>query len=64
MPTFKLRAKSTLGPGGCLPKGTVFQVITANGTGLDAKKIQAAIKQQLGLDLPESSCYASNFEQL
>ena len=61
MPTFKLTAKRTIGAND-IPKGTTFQVLTASGTGVDARKIQAAIKQQFGKNLPESYCYASNFD--
>ena len=61
MPAFKLTAKRTIGAND-IPKGTTFQVLTASGTGVDAKKIQAAIKQTFGKDLPESYCYASNFD--
>ncbi|MDE6754822.1 MAG: hypothetical protein K2J82_09470 [Muribaculaceae bacterium] len=53
MPAFKLTAKRTIGSND-IPKGTTFQVLTANGTGVDANKIKAAIKQTFGKDLPES----------
>lgn len=62
MPTYKLRAKQTIGSK--LPKGTEFQIVVENGTELNSAKIKAAIKNQFGLDLPESSCYAMYFDKL
>ncbi len=63
MAKFKVTSKMSLGGSNGIPKGTSVQVITPNGVNtVDANKIQAAIKEQLGKDLPASVCVASHFE--
>lgn len=64
MARFNVTSKLSLGGGSnAIPKGTTVEVITPNGiNSVDAKKIQAAIKQRFGKDLPESVCVASHFE--
>ena len=63
MAIFRCTSKLSLGGSNGIPKGTTVQVITPNGVNsVDANKIQAAIKQQLGKDLQTSVCVASHFD--
>lgn len=61
MAAFKVTAKRTLGAGYGIPKGTTLQVITNDGL-IDSFEIQAAIKQQLGIELTSTLCAKSNFD--
>ena len=47
-----------------LPKGTTFQLIVSSAAGIHPKSIKDAIKAQLGLDLPESSCHVMYFDKV
>lgn len=63
MAIFKCTAKMSMGGSNGIPKGTTVQVITPNGVNtVDSNKIQAAIKQQFGKDLPSSVCVACHFD--
>ncbi|MDE6562255.1 MAG: hypothetical protein K2K75_12805 [Muribaculaceae bacterium] len=62
MPNFKVTSKVSLGGSNGIPKGTTVRVITPSGIcDVNAKRIQEAIKQQLGKDIPYSQCVASHF---
>ena len=56
---FKLTAKQTIG--GKVPKGTTIQVVEKSSSAPQTKSICEAIKNQLGIQLPTSSCYSSYF---
>lgn len=63
MAIFRCTSKISLGGSNGIPKGTTVQVITPNGVNsVDGNKISAAIKEQLGKDLPSASCVAAHFE--
>ena len=62
MPTFRVTAKRDFG-GGKIPKGCTVQVITPNGVNsVDPRRIEEALKDQLGITISGFGISSSDFD--
>lgn len=63
MYVYKLTAKNNVGSivgNNRIPRGAVIQVISNSNTP-SGKEISQAIKNQLGIEIPQTSCSSGNF---